>query len=336
MLVPKVARLSLVGAVLLFSPSLFAARVAVLAPKIESDSTVSEGRRNKMHDSLAQGLGDAAGSDWAVLSAEEVRQRLSSNADLLNCQKGGCINQVASQLQVDRVVVAQLAIKNAVGGSTYQIRLTAIDPTGKQTDVAHSGRCGDDGEGCNLTRAFESMRKTSMEFVPKLKPAAPPPPVEVAKSPVEQPVAPPPTPPSDGVLKDPTTPPTMTTPNGTATPSATQTTPHTRNTGYRIGWIASGIVAGGLLITSIPFLILSPRDGQPTCTDGRPSNQCPTRYQGNLATGLGLLGGGIAAATAFGVLYYLDRRDLKRSQGQVAVLPIYLESGSGLAAIGRF
>ena len=48
------------------------------------------------------------------------------------------------------------------------------------------------------------------------------------------------------------------------------------------------------------------------------------------------LGGGLAAATAFGVLYYLDRRDLKRSTGQVALLPLLLEQGSGLSAITRF
>ena len=333
MFAPTCARLSLVGAVLLFSPSLFAARLAVLAPKVDADSPVSEGRRNKMHDALAQGLSDVAGADFTVLSGEEVRQRLSGSADVLNCQKGGCIAQASSQLQLDRVIVAQITMKTAVGGSAYQIRLTAIDPTGKQGEISYAGRCGDEGEGCNLTRAFESMRKTSMELLPKLKPAATPP-VEVAKTePVAQPV---PTSASspEGTLKDPSSSPMQTT-TAPAVSTSQPATPHTRNTGYRIGWIASGIVAGGLLITSIPFLILSPRDGQPTCTD-RPSNQCPTRYQGNLATGLGLLGGGVAAATAFGVLYYLDRRDLKRSQGQVAVLPFYFESGSGLAAVGRF
>ncbi|HNI60614.1 MAG TPA: hypothetical protein PKW11_11770, partial [Pseudomonadota bacterium] len=103
MFAPTAARLSLVGAVLLFSPSLHAARLAVLAPKIDSDSPVSDGRRNKMHDALAQGLSDAGGAEWTALSGEEVRQRLAASPDVLSCQKGGCVGQAASQLQLDRV-----------------------------------------------------------------------------------------------------------------------------------------------------------------------------------------------------------------------------------------
>lgn len=331
MFAQSVARLSLVGAVLLASPSLYAARLAVLSPKVDSDSPVSEGRRNKFHDSLSQGLLEAAGSDWTVISAEEVRQRLAGRDNLLSCQQGTCITQVATQLQVDRVVVAQISMKGAVGGSSYQIRLTTIDPSGKQGDTVHSERCGDDSEGCNLSRAFDSMRKTAVALVPKLKQATPAP-VEVARPTPDR------VPPSqpEPLLKDPSSPSVPTTTATSAAPQPmTPAVPATRHTGYRIGWIASGILAGGLLITSIPFLILSPRDGQPTCKDV-PSNQCPTRYQGNLATGLGLLGGGLAAATAFGVLYYLDRRDLKRASGQVAVFPILLDQGSGVSAIARF
>ena len=334
MFAPFVARLSLVGAIFLTSSSLYAARLAVLSPKVDSDSPVSEGRRNKFHDSLAQGLVDSAGSGWTVLSAEEVRQRLAGRDDLLSCQQGACIGQVAAQLQVDRVVVPKIAMKSAVGGSAYQIILTAMDPNGKHSNVIFSERCGDDNEGCNLSRAFDAMRKTAAALVPKLTIAAPPQPVETPRPVSEPPV---PTPNAEMTLKDPgsaaTSPSSaisLSNPNPNSPP-----TPAPRHIGYRVGWIASGILAGGMLITSIPFLILSPRDGQPTCTD-RPSNQCPTRYEGNLATGLGLLGGGLAAATAFGVLYYLDRRDLKRSTGQVAVFPMVLEQGSGLSAIARF
>lgn len=336
MFAPSVARLSLVGAVLLASPSLYAARLAVLSPKVDSDSPVSEGRRNKFHDSLSQGLVDAAGSGWTVLSAEEVRQRLAGRDDLLSCQQGPCIGQVAAQLQVDRVVVPKIVMKSVVGGSAYQILLTAIDPNGKQGDVIFAERCGDDNEGCNLSRAFDSMKKTAGALVPKLNSTAQSRPV--VETPRPAPERPAVSPNPEMTLKDPTSAPmpaSVTPPSSNYAVSTPPAAPATRHIGYRIGWIASGVLAGGMLITSIPFLILSPRDGQPTCTD-RPSNQCPTRYQGNLATGLGLLGGGLAAATAFGVLYYLDRRDLKRSNGQVAVFPMMLEQGSGLSAIARF
>jgi hypothetical protein len=334
MFAPSIARLSLVGAVLLASPSLYAARLAVLSPKVDSDSPVSDGRRNKFHDSLSQGLVEAAGSEWTVLSSEEVRLRLVGRDDLLACQQGSCAAQVAALLQVDRVIVSNISMKSAIGGSAYQIRLTALDPSGKQGEVTHTDRCGDDNEGCNLSRAFDSLRKSSLALVPKLK-VAPAAPVEVARPAPERPSSSP-----DNLLKDPSSTPAPSASAAVipspATPSTTPSTPATRHIGYRIGWVASGILAGGLLITSIPFLVLSPRDGQPTCTDGRPSNQCPTRYQGNLATGLGLLGGGLAAATAFGVLYYLDRRDLKRSSGQVALFPFLMEHGSGLSAVARF
>lgn len=332
MFVPFVARLSLVGAVVLASPSLYAARVAVLSPKVESDSPVTEGRRNKFHDSLTQGLTEAAGGQWTVLSSEEVRQRLAGREDLLSCQQGSCVGQVASQLQIDRVVVPKITMKSVVGGNAYQILLTAIDPSGKQSDVIFAERCGDDSEGCNLSRAFESMRKTASGLPAKLTVTAP------ASQPAETPRPTPektqPASVPEWTLKDPSSSPQPTGSPATST-TPTTTAPHQRNIGYRVGWVVSGVLAGGMLITSIPFLILAPRDGQPTCTD-RPSNQCPTRYQGNLATGLGLLGGGLAAATAFGVLYYLDRRDLKRSTGQVALLPLLLEQGSGLSAITRF
>ena len=173
MFVPFVARLSLVGAVVLASPSLYAARVAVLSPKVESDSPVSEGRRNKFHDSLTQGLTEAAGGQWTVLSSEEVRQRLAGREDLLSCQQGSCVGQVASQLQIDRVVVPKITMKSVVGGNAYQILLTAIDPSGKQSDVIFAERCGDDSEGCNLSRAFESMRKTASGLPAKLTVTAP-------------------------------------------------------------------------------------------------------------------------------------------------------------------
>lgn len=332
MFVPFVARLSLVGAVLLASPSLYAARVAVLSPKVESDSPVTEGRRNKFHDSLTQGLTEAAGGQWTVLSSEEVRQRLAGRDDLLSCQQGACVGQVAAQLQIDRVIVPKITMKSVVGGNSYQILLTAIDPAGKQSDIIFAERCGDDSEGCNLSRAFESMRKTAAALPAKLTVTPPPSqPIEPARS-VPERTSSPSSP--EMTLKDPSSSPQPMA-NPATSPVPVTTAPPQRHIGYRVGWVVSGVLAGGMLITSIPFLILAPRDGQPTCTD-RPSNQCPTRYQGNLATGLGLLGGGLAAATAFGVLYYLDRRDLKRSTGQLALLPLLLEQGSGLSAITRF
>lgn len=326
MWVSNFVRLFLVGGVLLGSPSLFAARVAVLPPKIEADPPLSEGRRNKMHDTLAQGLREAA-SDWTVLSAEETR-RLLQNTDLSACESPACMGQVAKKLQTDHVVAATIAVKSAATGSTYVYRLRAFEASGQGREVPHTGRCGDDGDGCNWAGALDSLRKTAALLVPLLKTA----PVLTAgnKPPVENP------PPVVSAEVPLVATPTQNSAVSAPVPAVLDTTPPVRHTGYRIGWIASGIVAGGLLVTSIPFLVLSPRDGQITCTDGRPSKDCPTRYQGNLATGLGLLGGGLAAATVFGVLFYLDRKDLKRSQGRVAVLPLLQPSGGGLVFVQRF
>jgi hypothetical protein len=338
MIAPRFARQFLVGGMLLFSPSVFAARLAVLPPKVESESSapVKEARRSKMHDAFSQGLTETMGSDWTALSSEEIRQRLAGKDDLLACQQGDCIKRVASQVQVDRVVVVTVSMKNAASGTAYQFRLAAIDPAGKVREVSHAGRCGDDSDGCNWNGALDAMRKTGAELWPKVLASAAP---AVATSPVEKL--------GNGGDKaatgsaaqpDATSVPVVTTVRAAnpTTNDAAPTAPAVRHLGYRYGWIASGIVAIGLVVTSVPFLVLSPRDGQITCTDGRPANQCPTRYSGNLATGLGLLGGGVAAATVAGVLFYFDRRDLKRSQNRVAAVPMWYDGGGGVTLLGRF
>ena len=89
-------------------------------------------------------------------------------------------------------------------------------------------------------------------------------------------------------------------------------TPHTRNTGYRIRLDRIGYRGWRPAHHVDTILIPSPRDGQPTCTD-RPSNQCPTRYQGNLATGLDCSVVARQQQRHSAFLYYLDRRDPKRS-----------------------
>jgi hypothetical protein len=321
------ARLSLVGAIIGAAPVALAARVAVLPPSIDSHSPFSDGKRNKFHDTLTKGLQDEAGVSTTVVPADEVRQRLRGNAELLSCQSGPCLSQVAAQLSADRLVVARIAVKGAVGGSAYTIELSTFDQTGAALPMTGTERCGDDSDGCNLSRAYEALRRASAGLAaqlvaektapkvadkppePQLKdPSAPEP--GAALTPPPEPVAPPPPPP----------------PPASATPY---------NHGYRYGWIAAAVVGGAFVVSSIPFLYFASLEGQTNCGANVPRNQCPQVYQGNLGPGLGLLlGGGLASAGAFAVLFYLDKREQRRHK--TALLPVPIAGGAALQLAGQF
>ena len=145
-------------------------------------------------------------------------------------------------------------------------------------------------------------------------------------------------------LKDPT----ETTPSATATPpsSSASATPEAQpsqpsgpyNPGYRYGWIAAATIGGLFVASSIPFFYFASKEGTTNCGANIPAKQCPQVYQGNLAPALGLLvGGGLASATAFAVLFYLDKRELRRSSGtKTALVPVLHGGGAGLSLIGRF
>jgi len=106
----------------------------------------------------------------------------------------------------------------------------------------------------------------------------------------------------------------------TALPDLKEPTPiSTRpyNKGYRVGWIVAAAATGAFVVASIPFFAFVAKENQTTCGIDVPRDRCPTVYTGNLGPGLGmLLGGGLTSATAFGVLFYLDRREQRRAAGK--------------------
>ena len=332
-----VARLSLASAVALTASTAFAARVAVLVPKLDSDAQTSEGKRNKFHDSLTAGIADGAQAGTTVIPATEVRKALAGKPELLSCTQSGCASVAAAQLQADRVVTSELQVRETVGGAAYTIKVSVYDATGATTGITANERCGNIGDGCNVKRAYEALTRATASIAAKTMEMKP---TETAPTPA--PVTPPPSP--EMQLKDPM----ETTPSATSTPapSSVSATPDAQpsqpsgpyNPGYRYGWIAAATIGGLFVASSIPFFYFASKEGTTNCGANIPAKQCPQVYQGNLAPALGLLvGGGLASATAFAVLFYLDKRELRRSSGtKTALVPVLHGGGAGLSLIGRF
>lgn len=272
-----------------------AARVAVHVPIVESDGKVSEGRRNKFHDVLVSGLKEAANADTTVITGEEIRFALGDKPSLIDCKEGPCLQKVAELVKADRLIVARITIKSAVGGSSYKIAISVYDQNGIATPVGGNESCGDDSEGCNLNRAFAALKRSTASLAGQVSGPAKP----------EAPLTPPPEamaqlPPTSATLKEPT--PVVARPY---------------NKGYRVGWIVAAAATGAFVIASIPFFAFVAKENQTTCGPDVPRDRCPTVFTGNLGPGLGLLiGGGVTSATAFGVLFYLDRREQRRAAGK--------------------
>ena len=319
---------ALVGVTVGIAPSVLAARVAILPPSIDAHPAFSEGKRNKFHDTLTKSLQDEAGVSTPVIPADEVRQQLRGNKELQNCTAGPCLAVAAQQLSADRLVVARINVKGAVGGSAYTIELSVFDQTGNALPITGTERCGDDSDGCNLSRAYEALRRASSGVAGQIvaektapHPADKPPEPQLKDPSAPEPVAAAPTPP-------PPPPPVAPPP-----PPVVNTTPY--NHGYRYGWIAAAAVGGAFIISSIPFLYFASLEGQTNCGPTVPRNQCPQVYQGNLGPGLGLLlGGGLASAGAFAVLLYLDKREQRRHK--TALLPVPIAGGAAFQLAGQF
>jgi hypothetical protein len=271
-----------------------------------------------------------------VVPAEEVRQKLGVHSLLGQCQSGPCLSDVAAKLSADRLIVAHIEVKGAVGGSAYNIELKVFDQAGTPLPMNSNENCGDDSDGCNLTRAYETLRRASANIAGMIvaEKAPPPKPPQVAAAP--------PPPPAELQLKDPTapeTPPAVTPPPPVSTPVETPAPVSTRpyNPAYRYGWIAA-LAGGGALtiIASAPFLYFASREGDTNCGPSVPRNQCPQVYQGNLAPGLGLLIGGAAlTAGTFGVLFYLDRKEQRRAR-PTALLPVRTTGGVASQLVGAY
>jgi hypothetical protein len=328
-------RVSLVGAMVAAAPAAWAARVAVLPPKVESDATVSEGRKSKFHDTLTQGLIEGADARTQVIPADDVRKAFEDRIDLSGCFSGPCIGKTAALIKADRIVVPLVTIKGSVGGSAYSVSLTVYDASGAAMPIVSNERCGDESDGCNLAKAYDALKRATAAIGGQVSNPS------VAEKLQQQQQQQPPTqtpPPSQPELqlKDPTDPtpdPGLGKPLGSeAFQPAQPYRPY-----YKYGWIAAAAAGGGFIVASIPFLVFAGREGQSTCAAGVPLNQCPQIYEGNLGPGLGLLlGGGLASATAFAVLFYLDKREQKRATGKLAIIPAPLADGMALSAAGRF
>lgn len=331
-----------------------ATKVALHVPTIESDLKISEGRRNKFHDTLIAGLQAGVSSDATVLRADEVRTRLAGRAELVNCQYGACVAKVANALEVDRLIIPRIGVRDAVGGAAYKISLAVYDRSGNPLPISGSDACGNDVEGCVLAKALEAMKRASGSIAAEVsKPAgADKPAVAAMTSPTTSTSPAMSSSTSAAATSSPTTS-SAVTPTDTGTtaslptatdPSASSSdkpTPSKYANVYHYGWMVAAGATAAFIITSIPFLSFAGRDGMTTCGPDVPVVACPTVYTGNLAGGLGLLlGGGLLSAGTFGVLFYLDRQEHKRMKdGRLVLLPHRLmigTQGQGLAASLRF
>lgn len=339
-----------------------ATKVAVHVPAIESDLKISEGRRGKFHETLIAGL-SGAGGDVTVLRADEVRSRLAGRAELINCQFGACLGKVASALEVDRLIVPRIGVRDAVGGAAYKISIAVYDRAGNPLPISGNDSCGSDVEGCVLAKALEAMRRSTAGIAGEVgKPSASERPAVATTGPMTSSPSAPPTSTSPYAATGPattgpattsptTTSPTTTSPTTTAAtslPSATEpgsTSPSSDGPQppspyakvFHYGWMVAAGSTAVFLVMSIPFLAYSGRDGQTTCGPDVPVSRCPTIYTGNLGGGLGLLlGGALVSAGVFGALFYLDHKEHKRMKdGKFVFLPPSILVGTqGVALSG--
>lgn len=263
-------------------------------PQIDSDTPISEGRRNKFHETLIAGLKDAAGTETTVVTGEEIRFALGEKPNLLECFGGPCLRQVIELVKADRLLVPRITIKAAAGGNSYKIALSVYDQSGAATPIIGSESCGDDGEGCNLARAFDALKRSTASIAGQVGGSARSEPAAAAASAAT---------PQAATLKEPLKEPAV-----EPSPKPLQGTK-----AYRYGWITAAALTGAFVVASIPFFAFAAKEGQTTCPPSVPRDQCPSVYTGNLGPGLGLLlGGGLASAGAFGILFYLDRREARR------------------------
>lgn len=334
-----------------------AMKVAISVPTLESDLKISEGRRNKFHDTLVAGLVGGVPSDTTVLRADEVRTRVAGKSELASCQFGACVSKVANALEVDRLIIPRIGVRDAVGGAAYKISLAVYDRAGNPLPISGSDACGNDVEGCVLAKALDAMKRASASIATEVGTEKP-----VAVATVTSPATNSPTGSSPSgttsatasasasaggtspgsTPSEPSAAPSLPPASDTATAtSSDKPTPSPYAKVFHYGWMVAAGATAALLITSIPFLAYSGRDGMTTCGPSVPVAACPTIYTGNLAGGLSLLlGGGLVGIGTFAALFYLDRQEHKRMKdGRIVLLPQRLmigTQGQGLAAGFRF
>lgn len=319
----------------------WAGKVAVLLPIIDSDGSVSEGKRNKFHDNLVSGLQGAATSDVQVISADELRSAVAGRSDWATCQSSPCAAQIAKATAADRVVVPKITVRSTAGGSSYVIELQTYDKLGVLLPLTGKETCGDASEGCNLTRAYDSMKRATASLAAQIGSQTLPERLTTgaSASPASPPVAARETTASATASSPaPSLPKAEDAPASSGGASATE--PSKYHSAFHYGWMVAAGVAGVSIISSIPFLYYASREDQITCGPDVQRRNCPTVYTGNLGPGVALLTIGLVSAGAMGALLYLDRREHKRmSAGRVSlILPTvaFSPEGVALAAGARF
>src|SRR5689334_19515228 len=121
---PKRAALLGFAACMTVASPAFADRVAALVPQVKPPPPAE--LRDRFHEAISRGL-QASGTE--VLPAAEVRMRLGSSDEMLNCSGvGPCAARSAQALGVDRLVSSDVT----VAGKDYQIKLRMLDPVGRE------------------------------------------------------------------------------------------------------------------------------------------------------------------------------------------------------------
>jgi hypothetical protein len=306
--VPKNAAL-LACAVSLFTASAASAdRLAALVPQVKPPPPVE--LRDRFHEAITRGL-QSGGTE--VVPAAEVRLRLGSSDEMLNCAGvGPCVARSVQALSADRVVASEVNVT----GKDYVIKLRLLDPVGREL-----AKVDEPCDICTVKEADDAMTRAAMKLTAAAKALpteAPPPKAETQ---------PQPTPPQPA----PTPPPKIETPP--QSPVSTAPTPAPRSERifpWRALAITSlvvgvGAIAGGAALVAI--------DGQPTCGLANPKQSCPDVYN-TVGGGAALLSLGIAGLAASGAMFYLDHRARHRPHPTITFIPT--KDGAYLTASGRF
>jgi hypothetical protein len=309
----KAALLGFAACMAVASPS-FADRLAALVPQVKPPPPPE--LRDRFHEAISRGL---QGSGVEVLPAAEVRLRLGSSDEMLNCSGvGPCVARSAQALGADRLVAADIGIT----GKDYTIKLRMLDPVGREV-----AKVDEPCDICTVKEADEAMTRAAAKLTAAAKSAppietAPPAPQPKVETPQPQP-PPQPTPPR----AEPTPTPPSAQPATTPPAVTTRVERHVPWRALAITSLVVGVAAigGGAGLVAI--------DGQPTCGLPNPKQSCPDVYN-TVGGGAALLSLGIAGVAASGAMFYLDYRARHKPHPTVMLVPT--RDGAYLTASGRF
>jgi hypothetical protein len=300
----------------------FAGRVVPMLPVMKP--APSPELREKFQESVARGLSQEPG----LMATGEVRGRLSTAPDLLDCSTPICMPRVATVLKGDRIVVTEIN----QSGKTYDFKIHVYEPDGKEVGKPISDTC----DICSFKEADEALTKAAAKALPMVAYTPPAPVIPASTSKVEDgPDAPrlsaidQPKPVQPKV--EPPPPVTRPTEPVQPAPPVVEKKDEGSHFPYRpVAYAGFGLAAVSLIAT-ITFSVYASRQGVPTCDLPNPMTSCPNIYSGNTgpAVFFGLLTG-VSAATGI-LLLYLDGKRAKRATN-VGLVP----TRDGFAAAASF